>query len=253
MTYQPIAPTRARLLQLLNDGASIQAIATTIGVAPATLTNITQAHHRHVQDWTAQAIDNVTIPETIPHETTGYPATGTHRRITALLAIGWTHALLTEHAGLRTVDVLHGAARRVDARTYRAIRDTYDRLSMTPGPSQRNRNRAHRHGWAPPLAWDEHAIDNPRARPYGVTHDTSPRRHKEDVDQVNVQRAINGQPVTLTRAERIATIRTLAARAHTDADIAARVGTSTRAVQRDRSEHGIASRVEPSTGQPRAA
>lgn len=255
MTYEPVAPTRLRLRQLLDGGASIAAIAATVGVAPATLVNITQSHNRWVQDWTAQAIAKVTIPETIPHETTGYPAIGAHRRITALLAIGWTHTLLTDHAGLRTVDVLHGAARRVDAHTYQAIRDTYDRLSMTPGPSAANRGRAERHGWAPPLAWDEHSIDDPNARPYGVQHDTSTRRRPSDADPVNVQRAVDGQPLTtpLTRAERIEVVRVLARRGLPDARVAQHVGTSTRAVLRDRAEHGIPSRVETGTGQVIAA
>jgi hypothetical protein len=41
----------------------------------------------------------------------------------------------------------------------------FNELQLTPGSCERARRRAKKLGWAPPLAWDEDAIDDPDARP----------------------------------------------------------------------------------------
>jgi hypothetical protein len=45
------------------------------------------------------------------------------------------------------------------------VRAAYDDLSMLRGDSPKNGRRARREGWAPPLAWDEEAIDAPQGVP----------------------------------------------------------------------------------------
>lgn len=248
MTYRPVEPTRRRLRHLLAGGASMAGIAGTIGVSPATLVNIDRRHNRWVQSWTAEALERLSVPETIPHERTGYPAVGAHRRITALLAIGWTHAHLSMQAGVSTSETIAHAVRRVDTRTYRGVRSVYDELAMTPGPSNRNRLRAERFGWVPPLAWDEHSIDDPDAEPATAEHGHGGRGGNDDVDPVSVDLAVGGEGVTLTRAERIEVVRRLAARGYSDAKVAVLVGTSSRTVLRDRAGHGIPSRLEAGSG-----
>ena len=94
--------------------------------------------------------------------------TGTSRRLRALCAIGWPQAELARRSGLPTCTISH-LVREDIARTSRRnavlVHDLYERLSMTPGPSDWQRERAKRAGWAPPLAWDDDLIDDPDAEP----------------------------------------------------------------------------------------
>lgn len=249
MSYVPVSPTGERLRQLREAGVSMHAVARTIGVSETTLVNIAKGHQRHVQAWTANAIARVTIPAILEHETTGYPGIGARRRVAALLAVGWTHAHLRQQTGgVATGDVINDAGRRVEAHTYLAIRETYERLCMTPGPSSRNRTRARRHGWIPPMAWDDDSIDDLNAVPRGVSREGASNHLVDDVDPVAVQLALAGHAVDLTRTERVHAIRQLAAHGLADPQIAQRVGTSTRTVLRDRREHRILSRVEVGSG-----
>lgn len=84
--------------------------------------------------------------------------TPTHRRIRALQAAGWTSEELAEKLG-NTVTA--GAVRKLleNPRVYRTTQDRiealYETLTMLPGPSEVNRVRSARKGWAPPLAWDD--------------------------------------------------------------------------------------------------
>lgn len=99
------------------------------------------------------------------------PSWPSTRRIRALQAIGWPLHLIDQHLG-------HGDGRdkggpnyvwnlmardvvRID--TAKKVAALYDRLCMTPGPSNRARLNALAKGWAPPLAWDN--IDDPDERP----------------------------------------------------------------------------------------
>jgi hypothetical protein len=54
-----------------------------------------------------------------------------------------------------------------------------------------------------------------------------------DIDDVAVKRVIDGEPVTLSRSDRVAAVRALVAREMPKTHIAARVGTSLRTVHRD--------------------
>lgn len=100
-----------------------------------------------------------------------YDSVGTERRLRALIAIGYTQSAL---AGMLNIHpsyitkLCSNTRRQVNADTAQAVAALYDRLSMTPGPSQRARSHAHRRGWQPPLAWDDDQIDNPAAGPVPV-------------------------------------------------------------------------------------
>lgn len=95
--------------------------------------------------------------------------TGTRRRLQALAAIGWSPHLLARELGFTATNAVRHLMRtgrgKINTRTAEAVRHLYDRLSMTPGPSTRARNHARRAGWAPPLAWDDHDLDNPTPNP----------------------------------------------------------------------------------------
>lgn len=138
------------------------------------------------------------------------PAIGTKRRIEALHALGWARRQIADASGV-SLNTLHSIfaheSTRVLSGTANAIADAYDRMSMTlpsGGYADRGRAAARRRGWLPPLAWDEDTIDNPDARPH-----SSPARpqNSDDIDPVAVERAVLGEHLPLTRAERHEAIR----------------------------------------------
>lgn len=97
--------------------------------------------------------------------------TGTRRRLQALMAIGWNLGRVA--AGLGYTDhgclsrLLYGSG-RVEVATATKVRHLYEQWSGTPGPSRIARQAARKAGYAPPLAWDGHTIDDPSARPTGT-------------------------------------------------------------------------------------
>lgn len=92
---------------------------------------------------------------------------GTTRRLQALVALGYSQRhladLLSSHQSWVS-KLLDNERNHVNAGTAQRIADLYNRISMTPGPCDRARRAAQIKGWAPPLAWDEDAIDDPRAQ-----------------------------------------------------------------------------------------
>lgn len=102
-------------------------------------------------------------------------ATGSRRRLQALMAVGWSGSRLGRELGLDPTNfhaMIHRA--RVEAATARAVRHLYDRLwdrapkagsRWEAGAITRAKAAARRLGWAPPVAWDDDTIDDPAARP----------------------------------------------------------------------------------------
>lgn len=107
------------------------------------------------------------VPDHVP-DLVRVPALGAQRRIRALMALGYRHSDLTDALGGSEVSYRIAAGRSplITAHTWRAIDDAFQRLSATPGPSERSRKAALAQGYAPPLAWDD--IDNPHERPRGI-------------------------------------------------------------------------------------
>jgi len=155
----------------------------------------TEAHWRYQkrfrQGWVQKTIDS----------------TGTRRRLQALTAMGWTQDQIAKEVGCS-----RAAINKLVKRTYRQvysgtalrIQQAYDRISMTPGPSNISRAKARQFGYLPPLCWDDDTIDDPKAKPY-----RPPYRFvlDKEIDEVLVQRAMSGQPVKATKAERLEIIR----------------------------------------------
>lgn len=129
-------------------------------------------------------------------------ATGTRRRLQALMAIGWTSTALAVRGGWCSPDSLLQYCQRtkVTARTRERVRDLYEDLCMTPGTSSTVRRLAARQGWAPPLAWEED-IDDPAAAP-DLGTDPDPAL----VDQTVVDRILAGDVVPANPAERAAVV-----------------------------------------------
>jgi transposase-like protein len=102
------------------------------------------------------------------------PAHGTTRRIRALHALGWTGADLGARLGVSLYRVSQLAVEKsptVHPDTAAAVRRLYAALSMTVPDHHpawllaRTRRTAAAKGWAVPLLWDDHALDDPAGRP----------------------------------------------------------------------------------------
>lgn len=129
------------------------------------------------------------------------PALGTHRRIRALVALGWTYGEIAAACGVTTRewtgDVLR--SERVHIDTHERVADAYRAMSMTvPEGPLRNRQRlfAARKGWLPPLAYDDPDTD---PEPPGEPASSSPGSY----DPAVVERILGGDwRMGATTAER---------------------------------------------------
>lgn len=106
-------------------------------------------------------------------------ATGTIRRLQALIAAGWPPPILSaELKAGRTETARLLRSRRVAVRTARRVADLYDRLwdvdPATHGASPKAialaKARAAAAEWPPPGAWDDDRIDDPSAVPDWTGH-----------------------------------------------------------------------------------
>lgn len=102
-------------------------------------------------------------------------ATGTRRRLQALVAVGWSRVAIGERIGADVNRLTTGRYTRVTAAKARAVCRLYDELwdqrpaETTKGErisASKARHHAQARGWAPPAAWDDATIDDPAARPH---------------------------------------------------------------------------------------
>ncbi|TQE33139.1 hypothetical protein [Streptomyces ipomoeae] len=125
---------------------------------------------------------------------------GATRRLRALYALGHGRKEIAEIAKLtpQTISVLvnGGEWERITIACDDAVRRAYAQLSMAHGTCERNLLRAQREQWAPPLAWDEESIDDPRAVP--VLDAQPPAPAQKDA----ATRFLLGESVVLDRAAR---------------------------------------------------
>lgn len=140
-------------------------------------------------------------------------AAGLRRRVRALQALGWTLPQIAGAADLSFSTLLKPLYRSATCRTQtaRAVARAYDRLCMTLPPERtaaerRNaayaRNLARKHGWAPPLAYDD--IDDPDERPRGVRGKwAADYDSRELVDDATVTRILAGERLPANELERV--------------------------------------------------
>lgn len=94
-------------------------------------------------------------------------ATGSIRRIRALIAIGHSLESIAAAAGTYSTRIQPLAVGHPRLRRFLAdrIKVAYQQLSEEHGSNTRGRNRAVANGWPPPAAWDDERIDDPSAAP----------------------------------------------------------------------------------------
>lgn len=176
-------PVRGHRRMLRAGGASYQAIARAAGVSPMTVHWLLHGEPSRRQGVTGRvraapagrllAITPAMLDEVARRR----DATGTRRRLQALIAMGHPAASLARHLGLtpRTVPgIVRGTTVTVTPATHAAIRDLYGRIwDMPPAgrtPAERRaapaaRARAAGNGWPTPMGLDDDHIDDPAYRP----------------------------------------------------------------------------------------
>lgn len=177
------APSRDRVRAWMADGATLVTIAEALGVGRATLDNIANGRTLKVTRHVADAIARDAEPDFGEY----IPAAGTHRRLMALNAMGWSSREVSRRLGHEqkwAARVMQ--SKRVSRKTAADVAAIYDELSMTPGPSGWAAARARKAGAVPPLGWDDAHIDDPSAwADMGADEDDEP-------DPVVVDRLLAG-------------------------------------------------------------
>ncbi len=244
--YVDAAPARTRLAELRAAGIGTRRIAAVTGVSRSALSDLASGTYPHVHRSTAQRIMQAALT---PAEHALVPAHGAARRLRALITVGWSVSRVAAAAGVdrQALDpLLDDDARQILAATAQAIATAYDRLWDATPPhttaperqgASRARRRAARAGWVPPAAWDDDAIDDPYAMP--ATVDTSA---PQGIDDVAVERAMAGEAIRISRAERWIAVERLAALGMPDRAIAERLHVTDMTILRDRQALGVQSR-----------
>lgn len=219
--YIDAEPARAHVRRLGAQGMGWKRVARAAGLSPSTVWKLVYGDRtrfdgpsKRVRRHTAEAILGVRLDLA---DGANIDATGTKRRIQALVCLGHSVSSLAERLGWQPSNfhrLVHEAT-QVEVRTARAVAELYDKLSMTPaagghwqrkGAVTRAKNYAASFGWLPPLAWDDETIDDPFAQPE-IHVDVS--RLSAEVDEVAVQRFIERDlPLrALTLADRTELVR----------------------------------------------
>jgi transcriptional regulator with XRE-family HTH domain len=162
-------PVRDRLAALKAAGYSWTELAKLTGLSePAMKLVGTWTDRNTVCLDTHHRVMAVPLPTRIVSGRGVLPAVGTQRRIRALMAIGWTQADLAREfgfSGQKIVSDLLNRRQSVLSETAFRVAEVFNRLQMTPGPSEQLRKRAMGWGWPVPLWWDEDTIDDPTVQP----------------------------------------------------------------------------------------
>jgi hypothetical protein len=179
-------PVRVHVKNLQAAGIGTPRISRAAGVGQTTLNRLLWGEPHYNRPPTVKMRPEVADRILAVSATTGplagvvrIDATGTRRRLQALICLGWNMEQLGARIGVSST-AIHRALRNEMVTTDRAaaVSDLYDRLwDSTPStetPYERTaaakaRNMAAAKGWVPPMAWDDDTIDDPAAQPAGAS------------------------------------------------------------------------------------
>lgn len=246
-------PARAHIQTLRAAGLSLKHVATLSGVARGTLDALVYGEPSRqspptarVHSKTEQRLLAVRFEITALPMTARIVATGSRRRLQALAVLGWSIPALAARTAL-TERTLRATltAKSVSVATATEIAAHFDQLGHTQPPAGSAAERdaacvqarqARAAGWRPPQAWED--IDS---EPEEATAEPEPgpaEIGEELMDEIAIERAISGEPVTLTAAERREAVARLTARGRSAQRIAELLHMSHRAVARWRGLSG---------------
>lgn len=201
---------RTHVLGLRAGGTSILRIATQAGVAPSRISYLLygcgeKPMPAKIRRRFADALLKVTPEPRL------VSSLGVHRRLTALIALGYSQGCIGGRLGVtqtRVWQLIHHRSAHVEQETHDRVDSLYESLSMTSPPvstgrekgtATRARRVAAANGWAPPLAWDN--IDDPKESPTGFAG-AEKRRPPGDVDKAVVERVWCGDTNVAKRTTR---------------------------------------------------
>lgn len=161
----PVGRAAAHVRMLVTSGRTITSIADEAGLDWDTVQRVRDRSQESILRSTA---NKLLVVQPLPDDTALIDATGTVRRVRALVAMGHTQQTLSEEIGCAFTYIstlAYGRRPTVTVALAKAVQRAYDKLSMKVGPSVRARLKAQRLGWHGPLVWDDDSIDDPRAVP----------------------------------------------------------------------------------------
>lgn len=179
--WVPAGPARAHVQALLDLGMTRHQIAEHAGVNRTVIRNLIvgqphagQGPAKRLHHTTAATLLSVRpepcVPAPVPRGKSRragalVDATGTLRRLRALMANGWPARELALRLGCHTPSLQIKPGRRVTSSTATAVAHLYEQLHNTPGPSPRTASLYRNRGYLAPGWWDDDTIDNPRYDP----------------------------------------------------------------------------------------
>jgi DNA-binding NarL/FixJ family response regulator len=241
------APVREHIRALRAAGIGVEQIAMLAGISTSHVREL--GHHgrdgnsdiRRVRPETAQRVLRVRIDQANRAPRSHVVATGTRRRLQALIAVGWPHDELATRLGRSSASLRRSMlSNSVTAQTAQDVSNLYEQLWKLRLPQSTDDQRAAadaarasaaERGWLPPLAWDD------------IDTDPDPRHHTEHaetddgLDEIAIERALAGDGVRLehlTPAEQNEVIRRLTERGKSIRDIAQQLATTKRTISRRR-------------------
>lgn len=224
-------PVRAHLQSLMNQGMGLKQIAVQSGVAHGGLSKLWFGHQgrppsRRVRPATAERLLAVTYdPDTLLGGSK-MAATGTMRRLQALVYNGWSITQLGVMLGDSDLHTAFGR-RYVTARRYREVKELYARLWNVKPPRQTKQQKcsatkAHNfalaRGWKPGAWWND--IDSDPDPGYSDVPLDEPLDDDPVIDEIAIERRIGGDTeVRLTREEKVVAAHLMIAKGYTETQI----------------------------------
>lgn len=247
-------PVREHMLLLGEFGIGYKRVATLAGIGVTAARTLIWGRQdpgprygemqKHVSKATADAILAVKPDLANLGDGTKITARGTHRRVQALVARGWSLSRIARMLGVNESNfALMMQREQVTVARHRAVAALFEQLWDQEPPRETHRERAaysravnfaQQRRWLPPLAWDD--IDTDEEPPV-------PDEIEGGIDEMAVELALAGERVRLTPAERREVVRRLHAVKLSDGQIAERVHITSRTVLRIRQEMGLPAAV----------
>lgn len=242
----PADAARDHVQRLRSAGISLQRIAACSGVGYGTVARLAYPHPSRrepptlrLRHDTAQRLLQLRAQACTVPPGARVDATGSRRRLQALMAAGWPLPTLARQLGRTAAnlrrsmhaDAVTDACARHISTLYEALRDMPPpgRTAAERVSASRAKATARTSGWLPHWAWDD--IDGDSDSDDAATDEALPG---DTIDEIAVERAIRGDSVRLTSAERDEVIAHLTTRGLSARRIADIIGTSSRNVVRRR-------------------
>jgi hypothetical protein len=244
--FVDVAPVRGHIRALRAAGIGVEQIAMLAGISTRHVRELADPGRdgnpgiRRVRPETAQRVLRIRIEQANRAPHSHAVATGTRRRLQALIAVGWPHDDLAARLGRSSASLRRSMqSDSVTAQTAHDVSALYEQLWNLRPPQSTGAQRssadaarafAAERGWLPPLAWDD------------INTDPDPRHHNgpaetDDLDEIAIERALAGDGVRLehlTPAEQDEVVRRLTERGKSIREIAQRLATTKRTISRRR-------------------